>query len=85
MPAQLQLTPEAAGNAPLNRYCSVKCPCGETHGQYLGHYDRMKASCGRVYWVLQPKRNGPYKLRPWPGLPGLTLAQSIAMLSVIKS
>jgi len=49
-------------------YVSVKCECGKTHGNYLGHYDRLRASCGRIFWVLQPLRNGPFVLKLWPGL-----------------
>jgi hypothetical protein len=44
------------------------CPCGKPHElAEAGHYDRFKMSCGRLYWTLQPKRNGPLVLYPWPG------------------
>lgn len=43
------------------------CPCGKSHCFMLGHYDKAVAKCGRVYWALQPKRNGPLALYPWPG------------------
>ena len=66
------------------QFCQVDCVCGERHGQYLGHYDRMQASCGRVYWALQPKRNGHLQLFTWPGLPGLNLSTSISMLHIVK-
>jgi hypothetical protein len=48
-------------------WVSIRCECGETHGNYLGHYDRLRASCGRFFWVLQPNCDGPFQLFPWPG------------------
>ena len=52
----------------------VKCPCGRTHVFNGGHYDRVIMSCGRPYWILQPKRAGQFVLFPWPG-PNLTRAE----------
>jgi len=49
-------------------WVSIRCVCGKTHGNYLDHYDRLRASCGRMYWVLQPQRGGPLQLFPWPGM-----------------
>ena len=64
------------------QWCQVDCSCGQKHGANLGHYDRVQGSCGKVYWALQPKRNGPLVLFPWPGFPGLTIKQSASLLSV---
>ena len=50
---------------------SVRCQCGGTHRVSVCHYDRVVLPCGKPYWTLQPRRNGPYELKPWPG-PNLT-------------
>lgn len=47
------------------------CACGKIHIVEADHYDRIILDCGRKFFVLQPKRNGPLELRPWPG-PNLT-------------
>jgi len=47
------------------------CRCGKPHRIQVNHYDRVILSCGHPYWALQPKRNGPYQMFPWPG-PNLT-------------
>lgn len=49
------------------QYCSVECACGKKIGAYFGHYDIKHCACGRSWWALQPKRNGPFQLFPWPG------------------
>lgn len=33
----------------------------------VDHYDRVLLACGKPYWVLQPRRDGPYVLKPHPG------------------
>lgn len=43
------------------------CECGKPHGARLDHYQLLRASCGRIFWALQKRRNGPLKLFPWPG------------------
>jgi hypothetical protein len=43
------------------------CACGSVHHISVQHYDRVIVSCGRPYWALQPKRNGPLRMFPWPG------------------
>ena len=43
------------------------CPCGKVHRFDIAHYDRVIVGCGRRYWALQPRRNGPLKMFPWPG------------------
>ena len=50
---------------------AVKCQCGTLHRFRAQHYDRVIVECGRKYWTLQPRRDGPYLLKPWPG-PNLT-------------
>jgi hypothetical protein len=48
------------------------CPaCGKIHRVEAVHYDRIITDCGRPWFVLQPKRNGPLVLFPHPG-PALT-------------
>ena len=47
------------------------CGCGSTGQVVLGHYEIGRCPCGRFFWALQPKRNGPLALFPWPG-PTLT-------------
>lgn len=49
------------------QYCSIRCECGKTHGNYLAHYEILYAACGRYFWALQPKREGGFILKPWPG------------------
>jgi len=53
------------------------CECGRAHHLTVGHYDRMLLKCGRMMWALQPKRNGPLVMFPWPGppMPARELAQ----------
>jgi len=41
--------------------------CGSKGGAYLMHYGLMRCSCGKFYWALQPKRNGPMVLFLHPG------------------
>jgi hypothetical protein len=50
---------------------SVDCGCGKRHTVEIDHYGRVRMSCGVIYWALQPKRDGAYMLKPWPG-PNLT-------------
>lgn len=61
----------------ISESLSVACPCGKTHTFCAGHYDRVLVSCGRPYWALRPRRNGPLQLYPWPG-PNLTRAEYLA-------
>ena len=56
------------------QYCSIECDCGKKIGTYFRHYDVARCSCGRAWWALQPKRNGPLALSIWPG-PNLTRAE----------
>jgi hypothetical protein len=59
----------------------VKCPCGKTHVFDCGHYDRVIVGCGRPFWALQPKRNGPLVMFLWPG-PNLTAREMAEKESV---
>lgn len=43
------------------------CDCGSKGGAYLKHYQLLRCSCGRMFWALRPKRNGPLVSYPWPG------------------
>jgi len=52
--------------------CAYMCKCGKVHTVTgIVHYGKYLLSCGAAVWALQPKRNGPLKLFPWPG-PALT-------------
>ena len=44
------------------------CACGMIHRVEAEHYDRIQTQCGRKWFVLQPKRNGPLVLFPHPGV-----------------
>jgi hypothetical protein len=57
----------AAAPAPTEKWCALECECGAKGGQYVRHYDLVSCSCGRMYWALQAKRDGPYELVLWPG------------------
>jgi len=46
---------------------SSPCACGKIHCVEAAHYDRIITECGRTWFVLQPKRNGPLVLFPHPG------------------
>jgi len=46
---------------------SVHCLCGQTHTVTVTHYQVVYLPCGKKYWTLQPKRDGTYILKPWPG------------------
>jgi hypothetical protein len=43
------------------------CACGERWTQLMKHYESVRCECGRIHWVLQPARSGPFISRPWPG------------------
>jgi hypothetical protein len=43
-----------------------ECDC--TSNGKLAHYDVSRCpKCGKRYWALRPKRNGPLVLCPYPG------------------
>lgn len=54
---------------PVEETVTVDCACGKTHCFKIRHYDRLLLKCGRMMWALQPKRNGPLVMFPWPGPP----------------
>ena len=45
------------------------CTCGKTHTitTVVHHYDRVTLCCGSIVWAIQPKRDGPLVISPWPG------------------
>jgi hypothetical protein len=51
----------------MSQSVQFACPCGKTHRFTVEHYDRVIVQCGRPWWALQPKRNGPLVMFPWPG------------------
>lgn len=48
-------------------WVNVDCPCGKGGGEYLAHYALVRCSCGKMFWALQPKRDGPLLAFPHPG------------------
>jgi hypothetical protein len=50
---------------------TVPCDCRRKGTVKLGHYDVVRCpDCNCKFWAVQPERDGPLVLRPWPGLPG---------------
>lgn len=70
----------AAVNGDSARYVRVVCECGFRGGNYLRHYQVCRCVCGRFYWALQPKRNGPLVAFAWeaPKAPERNLSGSAA-------
>jgi hypothetical protein len=51
---------------------TVPCDCSRKGVVKLGHYEVARCpQCNCQFWAVQPKRNGPLVIRPWPGLPGM--------------
>jgi len=46
---------------------SMRCRCGNAFSAMMQHYDLVTCKCSRIFWALQPHRDGPLKLFPWPG------------------
>lgn len=58
--------------APRLQFVRTPCECGATGGwRNVEHYDVVRCSCGKYYWILQPKRNGAFVAKLYPGIPGL--------------
>ena len=53
--------------SPKEQYVKVPCDCGRAGGQYLAHYELVRCDCGKFFWALQPRRDGPLVAFPWPG------------------
>lgn len=51
----------------VTQFMSIVCECEKKCGGYLRRYELVRCFCGRIYWALRPKRNGPMRLFPWPG------------------
>ena len=59
-PDLFQSQPAAVqAGAPKTQYVRLHCECGAKAGAKLTHYDIVQCVCGRMFWALQPKRNGP--------------------------
>lgn|GEM_PF-4097585 len=55
--------------APAEQFFTLPCDCRGKRGVKLGHYDIVRCpDCRCEFWALQPRRDGPLKLFPWPGL-----------------
>lgn len=46
---------------------AFQCGCGKRWAQTLRHYEIVRCKCGRLWWVLQPRRDGPFESFRWPG------------------
>lgn len=42
--------------------------CGAKGGQYVGHYDIVRCRCGKQFWALRPRKDGPLQFFEWPGV-----------------
>lgn len=61
-----------AQTMPQVQYVRSPCECGVGGGwRMVQHYDVLRCRCGREFWAIRPKRNGPLVASPWPGLPGM--------------
>lgn len=57
---------------PAAQHFTVLCDCARKGTVKLGHYDVVRCPhCNCQFWALQPQRDSPLKLFPWPGLPGM--------------
>ena len=45
----------------------IRCVCRRTCAKHMAHYEVTRCVCGKDWWALQPKRNGPLVASPWPG------------------
>lgn len=45
----------------------LNCECGKSKMIFIRHWERIRCVCGRIWFALQPKRNGKLKLFPWAG------------------
>lgn len=45
----------------------LNCDCGNAGMVRILHWQKVRCVCNKVWWALQPKKNGPLKLFPWPG------------------
>ena len=51
---------------PALQFLRNPCECGAGGGwRMVGHYDVVSCNCGKKFWALQPKRNGPFVAYPW--------------------
>lgn len=63
------MKPRAA--APSTQWLTHTCGyCGKKGGAYLAHYDLLRCTCGKMFWALQPQRNGPLVIFYHPSLNG---------------
>jgi hypothetical protein len=66
MSSKKQLTSEEKREAGY-QWVPLNCDCGSKGGQYLGHWQICRCSCGRYFWALQPLKRGPLVAKFWPG------------------
>ncbi len=45
----------------------IQCVCRRACAWRMAHYEVTRCTCGKGWWALQPKRNGPLVAFPWPG------------------
>jgi hypothetical protein len=59
---------------PVLHPVALRCGCGHKQQLTVKRYDVVRCACGKFWWALQPRRNGPLRLSLWPG-PNLTAAE----------
>ena len=68
-PASMPLAP--ADRCPMipppPQSVEIRCVCRRTCARHLARYEVTRCVCGKDWWALQPKRNGPLMAFPWPG------------------
>jgi hypothetical protein len=52
--------------AATEEWLAMLCDCGNKLVAHLKHYDVVRCECGRLYWALQPKRDGQLTFFPYP-------------------
>ena len=46
---------------------TLVCGCGFKGHASQVHYGRVRCKCGRLFWALRPRRDGPLVAFPLPG------------------
>ena len=52
---------------PTPQSVEIQCVCRRTCARHMAHFEVARCVCGKDWWALQPKRNGPLVASPWPG------------------
>lgn len=46
---------------------AIHCGCGQKWQQSLKRYEIVRCACGKFWWALRPRRDGPLRAFAWPG------------------